>query len=121
MKSLLLVFFSFLSHMSTYFNLLDQTLEAHVLVNFGKYLSLKPIQKFEVWHSSRFLHNLKKIVSIQCLKSFYVKSSVVHIKACKPSCFSFCDLGFIGNPSFKLETFFHFCNLKPIHLFKFRI
>jgi hypothetical protein len=73
--------------MSTCFNFVDKTLEAHVLVNFGMYLPLKPIQKFQVWHSSRFLHILNFFVSIQCLKSFYVKSLVVHIKACKPSFF----------------------------------
>ncbi len=101
-------FFSFLSHMSTCFNFVDQALEVHVLVNFGMYLPLKPIQKFLVWHNSRLLRNSKVFVSIQCLNFFYVKSSIVHIKNCKPSCFSFCDPGFIGGPSFKLETFFSF-------------
>jgi len=50
MKSLLLVFFSFFSHMSTCFNFVDQTLEPHVLVNFGMYLpfNISKIFKFGI-------------------------------------------------------------------------
>jgi hypothetical protein len=52
--------------------------------------------------------DLEFFVSIQCLKSFYVKSSIVHIKVCKPSFFSLCEFGFIRSLLFKLETFFSF-------------
>jgi hypothetical protein len=55
MASLLLfIYFSFLSYKFVHCNFVDQTLEAHVFVNFGIYLPLKPIQKFQVFHSFSF-------------------------------------------------------------------